>query len=348
MSSNFLQEEVNGRPWKEATPPERVLVIRLQAMGDCAISLPAIQALRNQLPAGTRIDLLTRQETGPVNAAFHLYDQVYQLPGGRNGKRIYMWAVLYLFRLWFTQYDVVIDLQRNRQSRVVRSLLVPKAWSEIERFSPTLAVEKYQVGIKKAGFLIPELDHKLKLKQPQAGDGVLSSAGWSSSHQLIVLNPAGFHATRNWPLDRYLDFARDWLEDYPETQFAMMGYAGMKDKAAYLKNSLGPAFLDLTGKTTVIEALAILAKASILISEDSGLMHMAWVQGVPTLAIFGSSRYDWSRPVGPHTDTLCALDLPCIGCLSDECKHGDNRCLTRFSVEDVKAAALALQKEPIL
>ncbi|MEL6538782.1 MAG: glycosyltransferase family 9 protein, partial [Bacteroidota bacterium] len=160
-------------------------------------------------------------------------------------------------------------------------------------------------------------------------------------------NPAGFHATRNWPLDRYAAFAQRWQQRYPSSRFVVMGYAAMQAKAEALQKHLGETLVDLTGKTSIHQALDILRRSQLVLSEDSGLMHLAWVQGVPTLAIFGSSRYDWSRPCGPHSDTLCALDLECIGCLSNTCQHGDNRCLTRFTPEQVEKAALVLlEKQP--
>jgi len=61
------------------------------------------------------------------------------------------------------------------------------------------------------------------------------------------------------------------------------------------------------------------------------LMHMAWVSGIPTLAIFGSSRSDWSTPLGKHTKLLSSSDLECGNCLREVCIFGDNRCLTRYS-----------------
>ncbi len=93
--------------------------------------------------------------------------------------------------------------------------------------------------------------------------------------------------------------------------------------------------MNLAGQTTASQALAIVQAAQLVISEDCGLMHMAWVSGVPTLALFGSSRHDWSAPLGPHSRCLHSGDLPCGACMDASCRFGDVHCLTRYTPEFV-------------
>jgi ADP-heptose:LPS heptosyltransferase len=74
------------------------------------------------------------------------------------------------------------------------------------------------------------------------------------------------------------------------------------------------------------------------VTEDSGLMHMAWVSGTPTLALFGSSRADWSRPLG-NSRCLNSGDLECGACMEAECRFGDVRCLARYTPERIVGEA---------
>jgi len=69
---------------------------------------------------------------------------------------------------------------------------------------------------------------------------------------------------------------------------------------------------------------------------------MAWVSGIPTLAMFGSTRSDLSTPLGKHTLLLHSSDLECGNCLLAICKYGDTRCLTRYTPEFVFEKALTL------
>ena len=102
-----------------------------------------------------------------------------------------------------------------------------------------------------------------------------------------------------------------------------------------LREALGASLFDFSGATTPAVALAVMSLASLVVSDDSGLMHLAWVQGVPTLALFGSSRSAWSRPEGPRTAGFYSEDLECGACMQPACGRGDLLCLMRVRVDDV-------------
>ena len=170
-------------------------------------------------------------------------------------------------------------------------------------------------------------------------------SGYDGSSDLVVLNPAGFCASRNWPLVNYVDFARRWLAIVnPETQFVLLLLPHLKQRAAYFKDQLGDRCIDLTGKADQLEAFLIVSMSSLMVTEDSGLMHMAWVQGIPTVALFSSSRKDWSAPQGSWSVCLDSSDLPCGPCQSEVCQYGDNRCITRYTPEVVLRKAIAIRQ----
>src|SRR6266702_504513 len=123
---------IPARPWTKETPPRRVLAIRLQAMGDMAITLPYLQGLRETLPPDTQLDLLTREEVAPLSQNIYLFDNIYTIGGGRNLKKILFYTLLLIPRLWLRRYDVIIDLQNNIVSRIVRRSLRPAAWCEFD------------------------------------------------------------------------------------------------------------------------------------------------------------------------------------------------------------------------
>jgi ADP-heptose:LPS heptosyltransferase len=69
---------------------------------------------------------------------------------------------------------------------------------------------------------------------------------------------------------------------------------------------------------------------------------MAWVSGIPTLAMFGSTRSDRATPIGKHTLLLHSSDLICGNCMLETCLYGDSHCLTRYTPEFVFEKAVAL------
>jgi len=333
---------IASRPLKKNSPPRRVLAIRLQAMGDMVITMPYLQHLRNILPARSRIDLLTREEVEAIPKSLHLFNKVYSIGGGRNFKKQIFYTALLLPKLLWRRYDVVIDLQNNMISRSVRKIIMPGAWTQFDKFSPIAAGDRTRRTIDAVGVGVSLADHHFKFKNEQEGIDIMRSNGLQPGDDFVVLNPAGAFATRNWPLNYYVNFARLWLERFPKTKFLVIGTSFIEPKASFLKSELGDDLVSIVNKTNPAQAFAIIQKAKFVLSEDSGLMHMAWVAGIPTLALFGSTKSYMAKPLGDHTGFLDSSDLECGHCMLKTCKYGDTHCLTRYSPEFVCEKAIAL------
>jgi len=337
---------IQARPWTKKTLPKKILAIRLQATGDVVISLPYLQDLRNSLPASVKLDFLTREETEDIPRNIYLFDKIYSIGGGRNFKKQLIYTFLLLPRLFIQRYDVIIDMQHNPISKIVRKTLFPRAWSIFERYAPIPAGERYRLTVEAVGLGKNKLNGNFRLKHPQSGLTLLKNNGWNGMDELVVLNPAGFVETRNWNMNNYVTFAALWLHEFPQTRFLILGTSFIASKVAFLKEQLGDRLIDLVGKTTQVEAFAIIQRVKLMVSEDSGLMHMAWTSQIPTVALFGSTRSDWSRPLGEHSFLFDSSALPCGNCMQSVCKMGDIRCLTRVTPEMVFHHSLSLIEKP--
>lgn len=337
-------EFIRARRWQMPYPPQKILVMRFQALGDTVITLPYLQCLRHELPQA-KIHLLTRREVDEIPRSITLFDRVISVGGGRNAKIQFLLCLLILPALWWHRYDVVLDLQNHRISRIIRKLLRVKAWSEFDRTSPISAGDRTRQTIEAAGLGAKmALDTNFRYNAEPAKD-LLIDHGWDGASQLIVLNPAGNFSSRNWDVKNYAEAAHLWMEQVePRSQFVLMLLKPHLDKAAFIEKQLGAHCINLSGKTTPFLAFAVMKFVQLCISEDSGLMHMSWVQGVPTLALFGSTRKDWSGPQGAYSWCLDASDLVCGPCMLADCKFGDNRCLTRYSAQFVIERAHELIK----
>jgi heptosyltransferase-2 len=309
-----------------------VLAIRLQALGDVVITLPYLQALKRGFP-DTQIDLLTRNEDAELPRAVRTFRRVDGLAGGRSERLQLIALALRLPQLLARRYDVVIDLQNNRVSRAVRRALRPPAWSTFDPVSPTSAGTRTRNAIEAAGFSLGEIVYEVPLVRPEVGRELLCRAGWNSERPLVILSPSGAFPTRNWPIGHYAEFVRIWRERHL-AQFVVLGLRKIAAKTAALR-ALVDGVLDLVGTTSASEAMAIVQQADLVVTEDCGLMHMAWTSGVPTLALFGSSRYDWSAPLGEHSLCLHSGDLQCGACMAPTCRFGDVHCLTRYGPEQL-------------
>lgn len=328
-------ESISVRRWGSARSPERVLIIRLHAIGDVAITFPLCTALRAKFPAAC-IDFFTLETTSPLAASLETFNTVHSFPLCRSKWERLRHAIAWAARLQHKRYQIVLDLQRNWVSRLIRICTAPTAWAEFDRVSPRLAGLRTLDTFHRLGFTDLDLDFHLPVRNEvlQSALRILQRNGWHEGKPLVVLNPAGLWTTRNWPLEYYSEFAWLWLRD-EDAMFLLIGTERMSEKGEFLSKDLGSKLINLVGKTSLVEALGILQHVSFVLSEDSGLMHMAWVSGIPTLALFGSSRHDWSAPLGPHTQYLHSGDLPCGACMSVTCRYDDIHCLTRHTPQTV-------------
>ena len=240
------------------------------------------------------------------------------------------------------RYELVIDLQNNIISRSIRKIIRPDAWSEFDRFSPMPAGDRTRLTIDAVGLGKSSADHNFEFKHPQHGLDMLKLHGWLPRDNLVLLNPAGAFESRNWPLNNYVGFVRLWLEQFPQTKFLVMGTKLIDDKASFFKKEFPENVINLVNKTNPAQAFEIIQKVKFALSEDSGLMHMAWVSGIPTLALFGSTIGYMARPLGNHTSFLDSSDLECGHCMLAICKYGDTHCLTRYSSRMIFEKAVAL------
>ncbi len=128
------KESIRAVPWNSRTHPQKILAIRFQTLGDIVITLPYLQALHALWPSA-QFHFLTREEFSDLPRAMKMFDTVYTIGGGRDRTRQYGSAVCLVPRLLQAYYDIVIDLQRNTLSRVLRRIMRPKSFSEFDRFS---------------------------------------------------------------------------------------------------------------------------------------------------------------------------------------------------------------------
>ncbi len=325
MQTSFIR----FKPWKQKYFPKKVLAIRLQALGDTVITLPYLQSLKRQYPE-LQIHFLTRKEVCSIPKSITLFDDIITIGGRRNVKLQLLSLCLRIPYLWWQGYDVILDLQNNKVSNLLRRLLMVRTWTEFDKYSERSAGERTKNTIEALGLWKVTLNTHFQLTIDV--ESFLSGNNWKKDHQLVALNPAGAFPSRNWPLNHYIDFAKLWLEQInPDTQFVLLLLPSLQEKGEYISKTLNDKCINLTGKASQVEAFAILQKCAFVLSEDSGLMHMAWVQGVPTLALFSSSKKVWAAPQGEWSDCLDSSDMECGPCGLVICQYGDNRCLTRYS-----------------
>lgn len=153
---------------------------------------------------------------------------------------------------------------------------------------------------------------------------------------LMVLCPgAEYGPAKQWPAEKFVHVAKDWLGRNPGYRVAILGSPkekplGEKIKQLLCANMQSPDVAlridQQCGATTLYQALAWIASARIVVSNDSGLMHAAAAFDVPVVAIFGSTDPHHTPPHSPQAVVL-SLGLSCSPCFKRVCPLGTTACL---------------------
>lgn len=334
--------KIRFKQWNRKQLPKKVLFIRLQAMGDTVITLPYIKGFSKAYPE-VSLHFLTRKEVSGIPKHIGLFEKIWEIRGGRNGKLQLVSLITFLPFIVAEQYDIIYDLQNNRLSRITSFFSKPKAWTAFDKFSPYPAGDRTYATIKAVGLSdFSPLFERNKSKMVKIKNLLKTNV---ISKNIFVINPAGVFQSRNWPDSYYHQWAELLISHFKgDITFLFLGIDRILKSARLFEDKFPKRTLNLVNQTTSEEAFFILQNAVFMLSEDSGLMHMSWISGIPTLAIFGSTRSDWSRPLGDHSNLLSSSDLDCGGCLLVKCKFDDNRCLTRYTPQLVYEETLKLLK----
>jgi heptosyltransferase-2 len=161
-----------------------------------------------------------------------------------------------------------------------------------------------------------------------------------SSPRWIGLNPgAAFGGAKRWLPERFAE-AGDQLARDRGAAVAIVGSATERPLGDEIAARMQAPTRVMCGETDLHQLVGVLSRLSLLLTNDSGPMHLAAALGVPVVAVFGSTDPTETFPVGEHR--LVREPVPCSPCLLRECPI-DHRCMTRVTVERVVSAARELQ-----
>jgi heptosyltransferase-2 len=155
----------------------------------------------------------------------------------------------------------------------------------------------------------------------------------------VVLCPGSGETTRRWT--GFEDLVKIWQDQH----FILIGDENDVEASKNVGLRLPHRVVNLTGKTSLDEAAAIISAASVVISNDSGLMQLAGYIGTPVVGIFGGSSPLWRRPLGEAVRVVTSPVSPCRYCFKRECAKKNFQCMSTILPENVISAAKEIMRQ---
>lgn len=161
--------------------------------------------------------------------------------------------------------------------------------------------------------------------------------------RLAILCPgAEYGPAKRWPAEHFATLARQ-LHDADYTVWTI-GSAKDQEIGTVIESLSNGVAINLCGRTKLAEAIDLMSTADIVVSNDSGLMHVAAALQRPLIALFGSSSPQFTPPLSKQVAILQHA-LPCSPCFARTCRYGHLDCLTKLSPESVMASIRTLNPE---
>jgi heptosyltransferase-2 len=175
-------------------------------------------------------------------------------------------------------------------------------------------------------------------------DILLSNLDLNQDRKILALCPgAEFGPSKQWPIENYAEVANKFIAD----GWQVWLFGSDKDIATckQIRDSSPENSFVLAGKTSLPDAVDLLALADLVVSNDSGLMHIAASLQRPLVAVYGSTDPGHTPPLSPN-HKIERLGLECSPCFERQCPLGHLHCLTELSAGRVIQASASLLSDP--
>lgn len=356
--------------------PRKILVLNRNHIGDCLLTTPLLRALKRRFPRA-KLEVSIPASNEDLLATNPHVDRIVPRP------KLSSWAAKFRFALDIRaeEYDLIISLQEkslfyawatyyatlfNRNRPVTVGLDHPKTRTWYQHKVPVLAdqheVYKY-LDIAALLGCPKERNPVLELVPPPLAqeriEDLLASRGVHPDERFIGVNPGGTQIEKRWPVERYAAVG-DQLHERFGLPVLVFGGREDHDRASQIADRMKthrPVIA--AGRASLGETAALLERCQLLVTGDTGPMHMAVALAVPVVALFGPTDPRKYRPFTTLSAVLRHAE-PCDECrvrrteqrsrkrVSDDARSPEASapCLHTVSVDECVAAAVKLYSVP--
>lgn len=352
----------------------RILVIRLDLLGDLVNSMPAVAALHERFPRA-RITMLTLPHTAPIARQFPFVDEVLTLDTNsiRSPRNLLRPATYRAFvgmgrRLRRERFDLCVSLfglmaslwafaSGARQRIGYARESYPYMFTDPlpgRRFDTRQHEVRWDLDLAAAAgaSAAPRIPSLRVPPGPAAGVAErLADLGVPVQDRLVGIHGGAVNGSaKRWPAGHWAALADRLIEAYG-VRVVLTGSASERPISEAIRRRMRHSPIVLTGETDIDELLAVLARCDLVISGDSGPLHMAVALGCPTVSIYGPTDPAIYGPTPKPGQPAAVIrrGLACSPCYNllamAECPHGQPSCMLDIPVGEVFAVAAKLLEE---
>ncbi|HEY8465012.1 MAG TPA: lipopolysaccharide heptosyltransferase I [Bacillota bacterium] len=336
---------------------QRILIVKLSAIGDVIHALPVARALKEAFPE-VRISWVVEQPAAELVRNHPDIDEVILFEKSRcrslGGLLQYLPALAR--ELKGRRFDLALDLQGLLKSGLIALLSgAPRrlvycnprelsGWISQKVCGPHQQghiVERYLDVVRALGGPVTTVDFGIGFSEAEvkAAGEVLTAANWPGG-PYVVLIPGANWVNKRWPLQHFAALAERLFKQ--GICCILTGGASDQELARQIREGTKAPLWDVTGKTSLKQLAWIIKNARVAVGGDTGPLHLAVAVGTPTVALLGPTDPTRNGPYGSgHRVLVTSRD--CVGCWRRQCaKRLD--CLAAIPVEEVYQEVVSLYK----
>lgn len=346
--------------WREA---RNLLCVRLDSMGDVLMTTPALRALKNSIP-NARLTLLTSPAGAEVAALIPEVDAilVYEAPWMKVEAATRGADLSMLGQLSALKFDAAVIFTTSTQSALPAALLCYLAgiplrlaharenpyhlltdWvPDSEPSTPVRHEVRRQLDLVAAAGA-RTADERLSLAVPRWAnarvEALLAELGLGAGCRWIAVHSGASAASRRYAPEHFAAVI-DTLWHEQKVRCVLTGSERERGLVASIEEQTRAPLIDLAGRLELAELAALVGQTSLLISNNSGPVHIAAALGTPVVDIYALTNPQHTPWQVPHR--LLTHEVPCRNCLKSTCPEGHHDCLRLIPPQEVVDAATSL------
>ena len=330
--------------------PKNILIIRLSSIGDIVLTSPLISTLRKYFPK-SEIDFVIKKQFVDLIKYNPNLNNIYELDTSEG----FTGLKELKNQIKAKNYGIILDIHKNFRStylrlfskarikklykkrRFIRTLLVI---FKINRYKEIIPISQAYMNVLKDLDMDVE-NGKLEFYIPDdvqvRTNKFLLEKDFTEKHNIVTLCIGAGFFTKRWPEEYFAELIRLIKKDKKAKVIILGGEADI-GRVEKIKDISKSEFLNLCGKSSLIESAAVLNCSNIVISNDTGLMHIAQALGKNLIVIFGSTTKELGYFPTSDNSIVLERELQCRPCTHngrDKCPEEHFKCMMDIKPEEV-------------